>query len=119
MSNLDAALGCAQLERVEDLVARKREILAGYRKRLSAVQQISLNPEPVDGINGAWMPTAVFAPEAGVTREALLAAFKSRQIDARVFFYHSPISRCFRLYNRIPALATYRLVLSIFRVFMI
>ncbi len=87
MSNLDAALGCAQLERVEDLVARKREILAGYRKRLSAVQQISLNPEPVDGINGAWMPTAVYAPEAGVTREALLAAFKSRQIDARVFFY--------------------------------
>lgn len=87
MSNLDAALGCAQLERIADLTARKQAILAGYKSRLADVSQITLNPETEGCVNGAWMPTAVFAPDTGVTREALIAEFKARNIDARVFFY--------------------------------
>jgi perosamine synthetase len=46
-----------------------------------------MNPEPEDGINGAWMPTAVFAPETNVTREDLQKAFAAENIDARVFFH--------------------------------
>jgi perosamine synthetase len=33
------------------------------------------------------MPTAVFAPETGVTRERLQTAFAAENIDARVFFW--------------------------------
>jgi perosamine synthetase len=33
------------------------------------------------------MPTVVFAPETGVTREKLQAAFAGQNIDARVFFH--------------------------------
>ena len=33
------------------------------------------------------MPTVVFAPHTGVTREALQAAFAAQNIDARVFFH--------------------------------
>lgn len=87
MSNLDAALGCAQLQRIDELIARKQAILNGYRSRLRHVQAITLNPEPADGANGAWMPTAVFMPDAGVTRERLLEKFRAHNIDARAFFY--------------------------------
>ncbi len=87
MSNIQAAIGCAQLQRIDELTARKREILAGYRERLADVKGVSLNPEPSEGVNGAWMPTVVFAPETGVTREALQAAFAEANIDARVFFW--------------------------------
>jgi len=87
MSNVQAAIGCAQLERVESLIQRKRAILAGYRERLADLRGVTLNPEPPHGVNGAWMPTAVFAPETGVTRERLQTAFAAENIDARVFFW--------------------------------
>lgn len=87
MSNVQAAIGLAQTERIDDLIARKRAILAGYRARLGHLPGVALNPEPPGTVNGAWMPTAVFAPETGVTREVLQAAFAAQNIDARVFFW--------------------------------
>jgi perosamine synthetase len=46
-----------------------------------------MNSEGEDMIIGAWMPTAVFEPQTGVSREALQAAFAAADIDARVFFH--------------------------------
>ena len=87
MSNIQAALGCGQMERIEALIERKRAILRRYRELLEGRAGISMNPEPAGTINGAWMPTLVFAPETGVTRERLQAAFAADNIDARVFFH--------------------------------
>ena len=87
MSNLQAAIGCAQMERVHELIRRKREIMCFYRERLAALPGITMNPEPEGTVNGAWMPTVVFAPETGVTRERLQAIFTAENADARVFFW--------------------------------
>jgi perosamine synthetase len=87
MSNLQAAIGCAQLERVDELVARKREILAFYKERLAATPGVAMNPEPEGTANGGWMPTIVFDAELRITREMLQRAFAEDNIDARVFFY--------------------------------
>lgn len=87
LSNLQAAVGCAQLERIDELVARKRAILARYRELLAGSRGVALNPEPPGTVNGAWMPTAVFAAETGVTRERLQSAYAAEGIDARVFFH--------------------------------
>jgi perosamine synthetase len=87
MSNLQAAIGCGQLERIEELITRKREILSHYKSRLSGLPGLSMNPEPKDTLNGAWMPTVVFAAETGVTRTAAQAGFALENIDARVFFW--------------------------------
>lgn len=90
MSNVQAAIGCAQLERLEELIKRKHEILALYKEGLSGLAGLSMNPEPAGTTNGAWMPTVVFASETGVTRQKLQTAFADENIDARVFF--SPLS---------------------------
>lgn len=87
MSNIQAAIGCAQMERIDELINRKREIMATYRERLACLPGISMNPEPEGMVNGAWMPTVVFAPETGITREKLQAAFAAENVDARVFFW--------------------------------
>ena len=87
ISNIQAAIGYAQIERIDNLIGRKREILRYYRERLGVLPGVSMNPEPVDTINGAWMPTVVFDQETGVTRESLQAAFAGENIDARVFFH--------------------------------
>jgi perosamine synthetase len=87
MSNIQAAIGCAQIERIEKLIARKREIFAIYRDHLTELRGVSMNPEPQRTINGAWMPTVVFCKETGITREQLQAAFLAENVDARVFFW--------------------------------
>ena len=87
MSNIQAAIGCAQMERIDDLIHRKREILSYYRESLKCLAGVLMNPEPEGTINGAWMPTIVFDKSTGITREQLQDIFKSENIDARVFFH--------------------------------
>lgn len=87
MSNVQAAIGCAQMERIEELVARKREIFALYREGIAHLPGVHCNPEPPGTRNGFWMPTLVFDPQTGVTREHLQKAFLAENIDARVFFW--------------------------------
>jgi perosamine synthetase len=87
MSNIQAAIGCAQLARVNELIARKREIYHQYDRRLRALKGLILNPE-FPGISiGAWMPTVVVEKGRGITREQLQAAFQAENVDARVFFH--------------------------------
>ena len=88
MSNIQAAIGCAQLERIEELIARKQDILRNYRTRIEALSPyIQMNSEPEGVINGAWMPTAKFGLELGLDRDMLITAFNDANIDARVFFH--------------------------------
>lgn len=86
ISNIQAAIGCAQLERIDDLVAAKRQIFNNYQKQLADLP-LTLNPEPEGTINGFWMPTMVVADGVSFDREDLLTAFRSDNIDGRVFFW--------------------------------
>ena len=90
MSNIQAAIGCAQVERIKELTQRKCEIFKHYREHLAPLPGVSMNTEPENTVNGVWMPTVVFETETGVTREKLQKAFGDENIDARVFF--SPLS---------------------------
>lgn len=86
MSNIQAAIGCAQMERIDDLIAAKRRIFADYQERLKDLP-VRMNPESEGTVNGYWMPTVVFSLETGVTRDNVLAVFQEENIDGRVFFY--------------------------------
>jgi len=87
MSNVQAAIGCAQLQRIDELIAKKRRIFEYYYEAIGHLAGVSMNVEPEGTVNGYWMPTAIFAPETGVTREMLQEAFQRENIDARVFFH--------------------------------
>jgi perosamine synthetase len=87
MSNIQAAIGCGQIERIAELTKKKRDILSYYKQQLKNYSAVSMNPESAGTINGAWMPTVVFDKSANITREQLQAAFKAANIDARVFFH--------------------------------
>ena len=87
MSNLQAAVGCGQMERIDELVAKKRHIFYQYKKAFSDNPKISMNPEKEGTINGYWMPTIIFDNSLNFNREILLKKFKDNHIDGRVFFY--------------------------------
>lgn len=86
MSNPQAAIGCAQLERIDELVAGKRRIFETYRDSLAGLP-LTMNPEPSGTTNGYWMPTIVIDDGVPFVRENLLHAFKGDNIDGRVFFW--------------------------------
>jgi perosamine synthetase len=90
MSNLQAALGCAQLSRAEELVGRKREILFAYSQALSDLAGVTLNQELPDTRIGAWMPTVAWSSELPLSSQALLLSFAASSIDARPVF--APLS---------------------------
>lgn len=107
MSNIQAAIGCAQMERIENLITQKREIFTYYHDRLAGMHGITMNPEKNGTINGYWMPTAVFMPGTGVTRERLLGEFKAENIDGRVFFY--PLSSLPMFESNVENLRSYEI----------
>lgn len=86
MSNIQAAIGCAQIERIDELIARKRYIFNSYIAELAGLPLI-LNPEIENTINGYWMPTIIVNESVSFNREMLLEQFKLNNIDGRVFFW--------------------------------
>lgn len=86
MSNIQAAIGCAQVERIDDLIAEKRRVFVDYRKILSDLPVI-LNPEKSGTVNGYWMPNVVVDDGIPFNREKLLSVFQTENIDGRVFFW--------------------------------
>jgi perosamine synthetase len=86
MSNIQAAIGCAQIERIDELIAGKRRIFSYYAERLKGLP-LSMNPEPEGTQNGFWMPSIFVEKEVSFDRETLLASFAANNIDGRVFFW--------------------------------
>ena len=98
MSNMQAAIGCAQLERIDELVDGKRRVFESYHRALSDLP-LSMNPEPPGTVNGYWMPTIVVDEGVTFDRETLLRAFQADNIDGRVFFW--PLS-CLPMFEPRP-----------------
>ena len=86
MSNLQAAMGCAQIERAQELVERKREIFGWYKALLKDIPCI-MNSEAIHSKNSYWMPTAIFDKSLDLDREGLFKYMKEHNIDSRPFFY--------------------------------
>jgi len=116
MSNIQAAIGCAQLERVESLVSEKRRVFDYYQAALANLP-LRMNPEPTNTKNGYWMPTLVVDNGVSFNRKTLLENFKNQNIDGRVFFWPLSMLPMFEakpentvsygLYNRAINLPTY------------
>ncbi|HIG80253.1 MAG TPA: DegT/DnrJ/EryC1/StrS family aminotransferase [Verrucomicrobiales bacterium] len=87
MPPVAAAIGLAQVERAEELVARKREIFEWYREELADVEGITLNHEPANTKNTFWMVTAVLDPMLEWPKEKLMAEFDAEGIDSRPMFH--------------------------------
>lgn len=87
ISNVQAAIGCGQIERIKELINRKREIFLYYKNALCEIDGVSLNPELEQTVNGFWMPNIVFDRNLAISREKLQKAFFLENIDARVFFW--------------------------------
>ncbi len=84
MSNILAALGRAQLARLPEMIARRREIRALYTEMLAGLEGVLVTPDPPWGTGNAWLTTVTFdrdlRPEVSTrVREEL----QSQRIESR------------------------------------
>lgn len=87
MSSMQAALGLAQLERIDELIERKREQFEWYKQELENVDGITLNAEPEGTLNTYWMVTIILDPKLGLNKTQLMERLSERGIDTRPFFH--------------------------------
>ncbi|MCW5558085.1 MAG: DegT/DnrJ/EryC1/StrS family aminotransferase [Verrucomicrobiae bacterium] len=87
MSAMQAALGLAQLERVEELVSKKRQIFAWYRERLGKIPGLALNADPPGTRNTYWMVTVVWEASGRPRQREVQDLLDRLGIDTRPFFH--------------------------------
>jgi perosamine synthetase len=92
MSNLQAALGYAQMQRIDELVNKKIEIFNIYKYNLHNIKGIRLNSEAEYVKNTYWMPTIILDEKLGIDRDQMMIDLDATGIPLRPFFY--PVSSC-------------------------
>lgn len=91
MTNIQAALGLAQLERIKEHIDKKRAVFSWYKEFLNDIKGIILNPEKEWAKSVFWMVCLVLDKDYGISRDELMLKLKEKGIDTRPFFY--PISQ--------------------------
>lgn len=85
MPNLNAALGCAQLERLDDMLARKRQLAAAYSSAFAAVEGVRFMDTRPETTSNYWLNTLILDRGAEAAHEPALqvlndAGFMSRPV---------------------------------------
>ncbi len=86
LTNLQAALGLAQVERIDDIVARKRRIGRAYAERLAGLEGVTLQPEEPWAESVYWMVGLVLGEETGLDAETCAERLAERGVATRPFF---------------------------------
>jgi perosamine synthetase len=85
-SNVQAAIGLAQLERVDELIEMKRRLYSWYMEELEGTPGITLSHEAPWARSIYWMTSILVDEDAGISRDGLRAALKARNVDTRPVF---------------------------------
>ena len=87
ITNLQAAVGVAQMERIEEFIQRKRWIAQAYNDYLHDIPGIILPPEASWARSVYWMYSILFTDEFPISRDEAGRQLKKEGIDNRPFFY--------------------------------
>jgi perosamine synthetase len=87
ITNLQAAVGVAQMERIDEFITRKRWIAQVYNDELRSVPGVVLPPEAAWAKSVYWMYSLLFTKEFPLSRDEVSRRLKQQGIDSRPFFY--------------------------------
>ena len=88
MTNLQAALGVAQLRKINTFIRRKREIAETYNSLLKDIEGLTLPPEMPWAKNVNWLYSILIGEkEFGTSRDKLMVKLAESGVETRRFFY--------------------------------
>jgi perosamine synthetase len=96
LTNMQAALGLAQIDRMDEIVARKRRMGQAYTERLSEVAGLELQVQQPWARSVFWMFGLVLSEDTGLDAEQFAARLKSKGVETRPFFlgmHEQPVLR--------------------------
>ena len=96
LPNLNAALGCAQLETLEEFIASKRALAERYAVAFERIAGLKFIREPQDSRSNYWLSTILLDSENACRRDELI------QAGGKAGFVMRP---CWKLMHRLPMYA--------------
>jgi perosamine synthetase len=87
MTNLQAAIGCAQMERIDEFVNEKRKLAAFYNTLLSETGLFTLPPQEPWALNGYWLYTAILNESSPISRDELMQKLLKNGVETRAVFF--------------------------------
>lgn len=101
MSEINAAFGLLQLERIDAALQQRQAVDARYRAGLAAIAGIHCLPDTSEQVaNYAYFPILV-RPEYPISRDALFQKLRDSGVYARRYFY--PLISDFPMYRGLPS----------------
>lgn len=101
MPNINAAMGCAQLERLSYFVEQKRELAQRYCKEFQMLSSVSIFQEPEFARSNYWLNAMLLAQEHRNSRDLLLETLHEKKLQVRpvwTLMYRLPMySQCPRM----------------------
>jgi perosamine synthetase len=83
LPNINAALGCAQLERLPSMLRRKRELAGRYGRALDGLADVRFLAEPAGTNSNYWLNSMALSAGAAHLRDDLLAALNDAGYESR------------------------------------
>lgn len=83
LPNINAALGCAQLEQLPEFLASKRRLFHRYSDAFGGIDGARIFQEPPDRTSNYWLQTLILDQQDTVQRDAILEASNDAGIMAR------------------------------------
>ncbi len=102
LTNVQAAIGVAQLEQIDWILTTKRKIAEQYIKRLSGVKGITLPPNESWAKNVYWLFSIILENDYKITRDELIDYLSNHGVETRPFFpalHNQPI---YKSENKFP-----------------
>ena len=87
MTNMQAAIGVAQLKKINNFLLKRKNVFKRYDKNFKSNSQLLLLPKNSWSENSYWLYTLVVREFTEKKRDKLLKALSDRGIDARPGFY--------------------------------
>jgi perosamine synthetase len=117
LTNIQAALGCAQMEQIESFVNRKREHAATYNRELQSVPGVRFMQEAPWAFSSSWLYTVrIDAKEYGIDNRTLLKQLNQNGVQSRPLWqplHHSPAHKDSQSFNIEIADAVHRDAVSL------
>lgn len=101
LTNLQAAIGLGQLERMEEIIAKKRWMGEAYTERLQGIPSVQLPVEETWAKQVYWMYGIVLDESSGFDASRFATLLKGKGVDTRPFFlgmHEQPVFRSMDLF---------------------
>jgi len=105
MTNLQAAVGVAQLEKLDEFIEKKRKIAKMYEEGLNELEEknlIILHREMKWAKSVYWMYSILIEDSFGMNRDILMKELERKRIDTRPFFYPMHVLPPYQNNERFP-----------------